>query len=225
MNIVCELSGGADSVLAACKAKDKYPGAKFYGIFIDYGQISSRDEEQKSKSASDALEFCGWKKVTINGLFDKGLTNDSGDKMSVEDSGLSSVYTPLRNFVIGSMAASYAESVDAEMIIVGSKSLEKDHKDPYSYNDSIRPFYTRLEEVVNFASEADLYIEINPILAKHRKSKMTKLDVFAELLNYGFDMDDTISCFYPIDGNGCGECNNCIEKQKIFAKLEKDGLH
>jgi len=161
----------------------------------------------------------------VRGLFDKGLTNDMEDKMSVEKSGLSSVYTPLRNFVIGSMAASYAESVGAEMIIVGSKSLEKDHNDPYSYNDSIKPFYTRLEEVVNFASESDSYIEVNPILASKRKSKMTKKDVFAELLNYGFDEDDTISCFYPKEGLECGECNNCIEKQKIFARLKKEGLH
>ena len=52
MKIVTTLSGGADSVLAAIKAKERWPDALHHAVFVNYGQICKDQEYQKSLQAT-----------------------------------------------------------------------------------------------------------------------------------------------------------------------------
>lgn len=211
--ILCEISGGADSFLSTLYAMRKYPDAEFHGIFVDYGQAPLDIEYEK------ASEFCiknsiKLHRIEIRGLFQTGTI--TGEKApTTEVNTVASVYTPLRNLVIGACASSLAEQLKADEIIVGSKGLNKDGK-PYSFGDSVVPFYVLLENVVNFAGYHP--IKVNPILTEGRNIKMTKKEVYDELAYLGYTRDDFWNCFNA-GPEPCGKCNNCIEYNELMTEL------
>jgi 7-cyano-7-deazaguanine synthase len=213
MKIVAEFSGGADSTAAVILAKKKYPNAKIYGIFIDYEQ---KYAYQECMSALELARKLGiWlKTVKAYNLFTENK----------KIRGISNVYTPLRNMLLLSIAASYAESIGAKMILTGSKGLVKIEGDPYSYYDSTVPFYKMMEAVINYCKEVKVPpIIVNPILTTNRTEKMSKKEVYKLLLENGIKKEDTWSCFTPessVTFNECGHCHNCKIKNKIFTELE-----
>lgn len=203
MKILCEISGGYDSAAATLKAKEMFPKAEFYGIIFNYGQIPFEKEYSK------ALAFCEeeniiLKVVTIQNLFSSGTVTGGDTK---EEIGIAKIYTPFRNGVFLSCAISYAETIDASYIISGSKGLNDDGK-PYSFRDSVLPFYELMNAVVKYAVYKN--IEILPILTYHRNTKMTKYEVFDYLLHKGYSLDAFWNCFNSTETQ-CGICNNCKE--------------
>lgn len=207
MKILCEISGGFDSAAAALKAKEKFPHAKFYGIMFKYGQLPFYKEHEK------AINFCkreniDLKIIEINNLFDSGTTKG---KDTATKEGISKIYTPFRNGVFLSCAVSYAESIHASYIISGSKGLNDDGK-PYSFRDSVLPFYVLMSAVVNYSVYDD--IKILPILTQNRNQKMTKQEVFEYLYKKGYKYDDFWNCFNSNETR-CGYCNNCVELDKL----------
>ncbi len=202
MKVVVELSGGADSALAAIYAIRKYMTADFYALFIDYGQKYAEQERKASVEIANHLNcFYGgwnWEEVKISKFWQQG------DKV-VE-------YIPLRNLFLSSIALSYAQSVGAEVLINGSKSLAVDSTDPYSFRDSTKLFYQHLELTELTGTEDHIpLVRIEPLLAMNRTVKMTKREVYKELEDLA--MPETWSCFHPSeDGKECGSCKNCKEK-------------
>ena len=213
MKIVCEISGGADSMLSTLYAKEKYPEAELYGFIVDYGQLQYNIEEKKT------YEFCKrnnipLKTVSVRKLFSKGTVTVNTEK---DEEDVALVYTPLRNLVLLSMAASYAENIGAEKIITGSKTLSIDPKDPYSFKDSTLPFYKIFEAMLSYVSYENIKVEM--ILGEGRNNKMTKKEVYQELLDRGYTWNDFWNCFNS-QIEECGYCNNCKEKNIIKKQLE-----
>ena len=220
MRIVCELSGGADSALAACIAHKNYPDAGIYALFVNYGQKYWKEEETFSLRLAGYLDFA-FKGVCIEGLFGKFHANN----------GMAKEYFPLRNMVLSSIALSYAETLGAEMVVTGSKSLVPVISDPYSFKDSTALFYNTMNHA---ASTAGSKIEIRQLLAEDRTQKMSKEMVYDALENYyGVRLFDTFSCYNPKhpyepwkDGilESCAEkggCVNCKEKEAYRIKMGK----
>lgn len=205
--IVCEISGGADSMLSTLYAKEKYPDAEIHCFMVDYRQAPIFIELEKVMNFVRENKF-KFKLVCLNGLFDKG-TSQGEEKADTE--GIAKVYTPLRNLVILSMASSYAESIGAERVITGSKTLSID-SGPYSFKDSTLPFYKIFEAMLSYVAYSPIKIEM--ILGEGRQVKMSKLEVYKELFSRGYDWNSFWNCFNsgPED---CGKCNNCIEKNRI----------
>lgn len=207
--VVCELSGGADSTLAAIQAQERWPTAIFYGVFVDYGQVCAKQEKRCALRAANKLKLHSLRIVNIQGLW-------SGGGMIDGESATGSVYTSLRNVVILSIAVAYADSIGANRVVTGSKGFSKVDSDPHSYYDSTIPFYKLMEAVWNYTAEIKRRVEIVPILAEGRSMKMSKERVYEELLKHGFKFEDTWSCFRGEDEE-CGKCHNCLIKKKIFA--------
>jgi len=214
MKIVCEISGGADSMMAALKTKEMFPRAKVYGIMFEYGQAPFKIEYKKARAFCRS-EHIPLKVVNIKNLFIKGVTKGEG---KADTKGIAKVYTPLRNLVFGACAASYAENIGASYIISGSKGLNDDGK-PYSFKDSILPFYEIFNCLVNFAAYKP--IKVLPILTYHRNTKMTKAEVYDYLESKGYGEKDYWNCFNK-GPKRCGKCNNCVEYEK-YAEDRKDG--
>ena len=212
--VVVELSGGADSMVAALEAKKKYPDAEIHGFFVAYHQAPVEIEWQKALEFANA-EGILMKRILIEGLFVKGTVE--GEE-SADTDGVAQIYTPLRNLVIGACAASWAENIGADVIISGSKGLNDDGK-PYSFRDSLLPFYTLLNAVTQYAAYKP--ITVDPILTNLRNNKMTKKEVYEYLLDAGYGWDSFWNCF-----NGgpepCGECNNCVELNILKSEIEND---
>ena len=212
--IVAEFSGGADSAAAVILAKAKWPHADIWPIFVDYGQPYMRQEKAMAIHLSQKLNMLPIKIVKIDNLF----------TMKSNVKGLSEVYTPLRNMLLLSVAASYANMIGADTILTGSKGLVKVEGDPYSYYDSTVPFYTLMEAVMNYCNEDEKYpIKVVPILTENRTNKMTKLEVYRILGTRRIYKNDTWSCYTPTpEGLECGECHNCKAKALAYAQLESE---
>ncbi len=207
MKIVCEISGGADSMAAVLKTKEMFPRAKLYGIMFKYGQKPFKIEHKKAE------EFCKKEKISlkvveIKKLFTKGTITGEG---KAETKGVANIYTPLRNLVFSACAASYAENIGASYIISGSKGLNDDGK-PYSFRDSILPFYEIFNCVVNFAAYKP--IKILPILTYQRNNKMSKREVYEYLNKKGYGPTSFWNCFNK-GPKQCGKCNNCVEFEQL----------
>lgn len=208
MKIVVEQSGGADSMVAALEAKRLFPDAKLYGFMVNYGQAPFSIEYEKAKAFCEK-NFIELKIITIKDLFSEGTVK--GEE-SAEETGIAKIYTPLRNLVIGACAASYAESIGAELIISGSKGLNDDGK-PYSFRDSLLPFYELMTAVLNYASYKS--IKMMPILTHHKNSKMSKLEVYKYLEDNSYGIDDFWNCFNA-GPERCHKCNNCKELDNMI---------
>jgi 7-cyano-7-deazaguanine synthase len=217
MNVVCELSGGADSALAAIYAKRKYGGAHFYCLFVDYGQKYAEEESDASVALAEKIfADYNWRRVIVRGLFSESTVVYGGR--------VASEYFPLRNLVIAAVAASFAVSEHASIIVNGSKSLSRVPTDPYSFRDSTLPFYKLMEAAVNGALEVGR-ITIDPILADGREAKLHKVAVYDELLKEGIKPEETWSCYHPsVAGKPCGTCRNCEEKKAALDWLSKNAL-
>jgi 7-cyano-7-deazaguanine synthase in queuosine biosynthesis len=220
MNVVCELSGGADSALAAIYARRKY-SASFYCLFVDYGQpYAEKEHEASLRLVTKIFDNAIWRRVVFRGLFSES-TAAYGNQVASE-------YFPLRNLVISAVAASLAVSVQASVIVNGSKSLSRVPTDAYSFRDSTLPFYKMMEAAVNSAVEEG-HITIDPILADGRDQKMKKEHVYLELMHNGIQPEETWSCYHPVritkefEPAGtlepCGKCRNCLEKKQIVQAL------
>lgn len=212
MRILCQVSGGYDSALSLLIAKEKFPEAVIFGIIIDYGQLPFKKEYELAKKfclRNNVMLKC----VEVKNLFSLGAV--SGECLDDDSTKLSSIYSPLRNLVMGACTASYAEKISAEIIIVGSKGLNYDAS-PFSFKDSTLPFYVLLNSLISYASYSK--IEILPILMFNRNIKMTKKEVFVALNKRGYSMSDFWNCFNSSEEN-CGECHNCLEKKEIMKDL------
>lgn len=198
--ILIEISGGADSMLAALKAIEKYGSScEYHGVFLNYGQVPVNIEWRK------ALSFCERAGITLHeillrDLFTTGAVNGEHNVGEVSD-----VYTPLRNLVIGAIAASLAERLGASVIVSGSKTLNLDGT-PWSFTDSTLGFYLHMDAMLNYLTYGK--IKTDPILMENRNTKMTKWEVYDELKRYGFALDDMWNCFNS-NTEKCGTCNNC----------------
>jgi len=213
MKIVITLSGGADSTLAALKMKERWPDAEYYPVFIDYGQICADQEKKTAFDLARKLDFLGLHMITLGKIW-------SGGGMIDGESEDNDVYTPVRNLALLSCTIAYAESIEADIVVTGSKGHSKILSEEHSYYDSTIPFAKMMESIWYYASENKRRVQVVPILAEGRKETMTKEEVYKELLQYNILYKDTWSCFQG-GRDECGRCSNCLEKDRIFQKLSE----
>lgn len=198
--ILIEISGGADSMLAALKAIDKYgPDCEYHGILLNYGQVPLDIELEKAQNFCNKLNI-ELHVIELHNLFTSGAVKGEHNVGEVSD-----VYTPLRNLVIGAIASSLAERLGASVIVSGSKTLNLDGT-PWSFTDSTLGFYLHMDAMLNYLTHGK--IKTDPILMQNRNTKMTKWQVYDELQQYGFTLNDMWNCFNS-DTEKCGHCNNC----------------
>lgn len=213
MNILCQISGGADSTLAAIQAIEQYDEAKFFGVFFDYGQICVN---QEMKAAKDIVRrLClPLRVINISNVWITGgmITGESKEGVSV--------YTPMRNAVFATLSMAYADSIQADIIITGSKGFFKT-EDTHSYYDSTVLFHDLVKSLWQYTTEDKRIVSIINILTKDRQRPMTKEEVYKALYHYDYDYEDTWSCFRGVLEE-CGECSNCITKREIYKRMENE---
>ena len=213
MKIVCEFSGGADSVYATILTKKRWPGAEIIGVFVNYGQVCATQElltaTKAAKKLDIELHIINLKNVWKSGGMINGETKDDTD-----------VYTPLRNLAMLGSVIAFTDSIESDIVITGSKGLSKVEEEDHSYYDSTISFYKLMEGVWYYTTELKREVRIIPILAEGRNTKMTKEEVYRGLLKNGFNYEDTWSCFRG-GVKECGKCFNCKIKMEIFEKIER----
>ena len=123
----------------------------------------------------------------------------------------SSVWVPARNMVFTSIAASYAESMNAEAIIVGW-----DKEEAETFPDNSKEFLEKFNELIDVGSPENIKIEAPAIDLS--KEEIVKLGV-----EVGAPMELSYSCYKGGDKH-CGVCESCMRRKRAFKQLGIDDL-
>ncbi len=213
------LSGGLDSAVAMYLAKSK--GFEVHAVSFDYGQRHETELNYAKENAKRA-GVAAHKIVTLN-LGDFGGSSLTDMSMDVEDGDVSRTdipvtYVPARNMVFLSIAASYAESIEAQDIFIGVSQVD------YSgYVDCRQEFIDAMEAAINkgtvMGAEGGKPIKIHAPFVNMTKAEEIKLG-----MELGVDFGLTWSC-YRGGEKPCGTCDSCLLRAKAFAEAGfEDGL-
>lgn len=200
-------SGGMDSCVTASIASQKYELAMLH---LNYGQ---RTENRELKAFNDLAEYFNAK---IKLILDTDLFRRIGNssltdlKIEVTEADLKSKeipisYVPFRNANILSMAVSWAETIEAKKIFVGS--VEEDSS---GYPDCRKIFYEKFNELIKVGTKPNTKIKIITPLISMKKYEIIKKGIE---LNSPFHL--TWSC-YKDEETACGVCDSCALRLRGF---------
>jgi len=212
LKAVCLLSGGLDSSTVCFIAKSQ--GYEIYTLTFDYGQRHVKEIES-AKKISKALNAIEHKilKINLDQIGGSALTDeievpksDSVEKMSEE---IPVTYVPMRNTILLSFAAAYAEVIKADAIFIGVTAVD------YSGYPDCRPEYIKaMQETIKLGSKlgvtGEKIIRIEaPIINK------TKFEIIQDGMKLGVPYEHTWSC-YSGEKKACGKCDSCLLRLKGF---------
>jgi len=211
VDAIIVLSGGMDSAVLMADALKK--GKTLEAISFDYGS------KHNGRELPMARELCKKFKVRhqiislpfINELFSSSLLS-SGDAVpdgSYMASNMKSTVVPFRNGIMLSIAAGYAESVDASEVLLGSHS-----GDHHIYPDCRPEFNNAFADAVHIGTDGKVQICF-PF------SHLDKRDIGDLGRTLGLDFSRTWTCYKGGEIH-CGTCGACDERK--YALRHEEGL-
>lgn len=206
------LSGGLDSSTAAAIAKNR--GYELFALTFDYGQRHNREIEAAQTvgrvlGVKDhvivSFDLRKWGGSALTGDIDVPTGRDVCDMG--ED--IPVTYVPARNTIFLSFGLGYAETIEADTIVIGANQVD------YSgYPDCREEYLRAFETMANLATKAGvegkLRFKIDAPLIN-----MTKAEIIKTGTALGLDYGLTWSC-YKGDGKPCGECDSCRLRLAAF---------
>ena len=217
---ICIMSGGLDSLCAAAYIKN-YKKYKIKIITFSYGQRAKREIIQ-SKKLAKALNSDEYRSVDIN--FMKELYGSSNiltsSKLSIPSKFDQSIVVPIRNAIFITIAAAWAFSENADLIVFGA------HVDDFHYPDCRPKFIQSITNTLNIGEEDKIKNGIKRKVSIWSPSLegITKY----ELLKLGHEiLGDTIFESWSCYSNGkkihqnivqCGGCESCINRKMAFSR-------
>ena len=212
MKIVAVVSGGLDS--CAYVARYLEQGHDVHILTYNYSQKAQREIEVVKELFSEKAEI---KILDIS--FMKDLwpnTQLTDDKVKVEDGYTSTEVVPNRNTIFLTIAVAYAQSINADRVILGS------HKDDtviinndFAFPDCDSRFFELLETTLHIGHfKESKKVEIwSPSREGLGKNYLVRMG-YQKL---GNDIFKTFSCYKKGEKN-CGVCTSCRGRRKAFAE-------
>lgn len=208
------LSGGLDCTVATSVFDEEY---EIHAITFDYGQKAAKQEINASKRICEKM---GWmhevidlpwlSKISTSSLNTDAdipeLGEDDLDDLDKSSETASSVWVPARNTVFTSIALSYAESIGAEIIIVGWNGEEG-----ATFPDNSKQYMEKFNELIDVGSPDKIRIEAPAI-------DLNKEEIVELGIKVGAPMELSYSC-YKGDDKPCGVCESCVRRKRAFKKL------
>jgi len=206
------LSGGLDSTTAAAIMKSR--GYKLYALTFDYGQRHKREIDAalavgKSLGVEDhiiiSFDLRKWGGSALTDDIEVPADRDISD--IGED--IPVTYVPARNTIFLSFALGYAETIEADTIVIGANEVD------YSgYPDCREEYIQAFENMANLATKAAVEGKMRfkieaPLI------KMTKAEIVKTGIALGVDYSLTWSCYKGGD-KPCGECDSCRLRVAAF---------
>jgi 7-cyano-7-deazaguanine synthase len=205
MKVVVLLSGGMDSVTAFYDARQAHEvvGA----VSFHYG---SKHNDREIFFAAQHAVRCGVPHSVIplafvGDLFKSDLLQSGGEipRGHYEEQTMKKTVVPFRNGIMLSIAAGYAESLEAQGLVIAAHA--GDHA---IYPDCREDFMGAMGEAIRLGTYAQVEL-LRPFIA------MTKADIAARGAQLGVDYSRTWSCYVGGDVH-CGECGTCVERREAF---------
>jgi len=205
MKTLVVLSGGLDSsvMLAHIMRENKTVEC----LFFWYG---SKHNEREYQAALKIAAHYGVsiKKIDLDFIsenFESDLLLKGGSipKGHYEDESMKKTVVPFRNGIMLSIAAGYAESIDAKQIAIGSH-----FGDHAIYPDCRRAFTAPMEQAIYHGTENNIRL-LTPF------GDLTKKDIVKIGDDINVPMFMTYSCYEGRERH-CGECGTCVERKEAF---------
>lgn len=203
MKVICQLSGGLDSVLSTLLVAENAEVTEFQTQFVNVRQPYL---DQESRAVRYMFQFLTEKYPDKYKGHNYGEVSLNCNK----DPNLPSAYIPVRNLVIGAMSANLALAEGYNGVATGSKTTTKREGDPYSFSDCSTRFHSLLSQIASFASEDKMIYFWQPLVCDFALSKK---NVIEALIDRGVDLSRLWSCYSTGDTH-CGDCYHCEEIKK-----------
>ncbi len=205
--VVCIISGGMDSALAAKIAQNE--GHDIIALHFNYGQrTQTKEVECFRKIATNVnaiksyeIDLPFFEQIGASALTDKSIDIP---KSGVEK-GVPVTYVPFRNGIFLSIAAAIAEKHRAEALYIGV--VEEDSS---GYPDCTESYIIQMKKAINLGTKEETKLEIKMPLVVLRKSQIVK-----KSLALGVPLEHTWSC-YKEEEKACGVCDSCRLRLKGF---------
>ena len=205
IRVVVLLSGGMDSVTALYDALETH--VVVAGVSFNYGAKHNHRE----------LPFAQWhcNKVDVshqtidldfvNRLFRSELLQSGGEipEGHYAAENMKQTVVPFRNGIMLSIAAGYAESIEAQGLVIAAHA--GDHA---IYPDCREEFIASMAEAIGSGTYADIKL-LRPFIS------MSKTEIAARGQTLGVDYAKTWSC-YKGGSIHCGKCGTCVERREAF---------
>ncbi|GLV13280.1 7-cyano-7-deazaguanine synthase [Alicyclobacillus hesperidum] len=205
------LSGGLDST--TCMGIAQHAGYELFPITFDYGQ-RHRIELECAKKVAAHYGVRDHRIVSLDFLRQIGGSALTDDAIDVPTSGVSRdipvTYVPGRNLLFLSIAASYAEVIEATAIYIGVNALD------YSGYPDCRPeFIEGVQHVLRIGTKAG--VEGRSMQIETPLLHWSKAEIIRNGLALNVPYELTTSC-YQGGEEACGECDSCRLRLKGFAE-------
>lgn len=207
--VIC-LSGGMDSAVTGSMAARGC--RECFALHVDYGQRTSRKEQECFHRLADHLRAAGRYVANIGYLshFGGSSLTDLGwpvEPADLERRGIPSSYVPFRNAHLLAIAVSWAEVLKAGAVYIGAVG-----DDSSGYPDCRPEFYQAFQRLADLGTRPETSIRIiTPVL------HLRKDQIVAAGLELGTPFDATWSC-YQSETEACGECDSCALRLRGFQK-------
>jgi len=210
------LSGGLDSATALAVAREQ--GYQCFALSFRYGQRHEVELEAAARVA-DAIgvERHAVLDIDLAAFGGSALTDDIAVPHDRDVDGLGDdipvTYVPARNTVFLSLALAWAETLDAEAIVLGVNALD------YSGYPDCRPEYLdAFQRMAALATKAG--VEGMPVRIEAPLLHLTKAEIIERGRALGVDYSLTHSCYDPgAGGRACGTCDSCLLRARGFEQL------
>jgi 7-cyano-7-deazaguanine synthase len=205
MPVVVLLSGGMDSVTALHDAREHHDIAG--AVSFRYG--SKHNDREIPFAASHARQFGIRHDVIrldfIDAFFKSDLLQSGGEipKGHYEEESMKKTVVPFRNGIMLSIAAGYAESLEAGGLVIAAHA--GDHA---IYPDCREPFMRAMGDAIRLGTYAGIEL-LRPFIV------MSKAEIAARGRELGVDYAQTWSCYVGGETH-CGECGTCVERREAF---------
>ena len=213
------LSGGLDCTVATSVFDKDY---EIQAITFNYGQKAFAQELKASKAICERMNWTHevidlpWLAKISNSSLNTDedipeVSSEDLDDFEKSTETASSVWVPARNTVFTSIALSYAESIGAEIIIVGWNNEEG-----ATFPDNSREYLESFNELIGVGSPEKIRIEAPAI-------DLTKEEIVELGLEVGAPMELSYSCYRGMDKQ-CGVCESCMRRKRAFKNLGIEDL-
>ena len=203
MKVVVLVSGGMDSVTALYQAATEHE--VIAGLSFDYG---SKHNHRELPLAAQHCEAIGVSHQVVslgfmNDIFESDLLKSGGDipEGHYEADNMKQTVVPFRNGIMLSIAAGYAESVEAEGLVIAAHS--GDHA---IYPDCREDFMRPMAEAIAAGTYADLQV-LRPFIDQRKE------DIAVVGMKLGIDFAQTWSCYKGEEIH----CGTCVERKEAFS--------
>ena len=207
--VIILASGGLDSSTVAGIARSSK--AKIYGLSFDYGQRHNK-ELQAAKKIAKHFKFKDLKIVKVN-LSLWGGSSLTDKKKQIPNKGINkniipNTYVPGRNTIFISIALSFAEAINADLIGLGVNALD------YSGYPDCRPDYIeQFQKLANLSNKRGR--ENKPIKLWTPLLNLNKEEIIEMAFDHNVPFEETWSC-YVGGRKPCEKCDSCRIRIKAY---------